>query len=172
MREPGADSAVRTFGEVSAIEPSGERRFTAVVDPEWSVLGKPNGGYLVALMARAAGAVSTHDHVIAASSHFLASPDPGPVEIEVEPLREGRSTGQSRVRLHRGGTVFVESLMTIGPIDPDAQDRWAGGLPEPGTASYDECLRLQPTEFRVAMMDQVDLRPRPCDGRVPARTAE
>jgi hypothetical protein len=148
----------RAFSEVSAVTRTDDHRFAAEVDPEWSVLGKPNGGYLVALMARAAAEVSTHDHVLAASSHFLASPDPGPVEIDVEPLREGRSTGQSRVRLRREDRVFVEALMTIGPIDPSAEDRWAGGVPEPGTTSYDDSVRLQPTDFRVAMMDQVDLR--------------
>jgi hypothetical protein len=148
----------RPFSEVSAVRRTSEGTFAAEIDPEWSVVGKPNGGYLVALMARAAVEVSTHDHVIAASSHFLASPDPGPVEIDVEPLREGRSTGQSRVRLRRGDRVCVESVMTIGPVDPDAEDRWARGLPAPGTTSYDESLRLQPTGFRVAMMDQVDLR--------------
>ena len=151
-------AAPRSFSQVSAVTRTGDRTFAADVDPEWSVLGKPNGGYLVALMARAAVEVSSHDHVIAASSHFLASPDPGPVEIDVEPLREGRSTGQSRVRLRREDRAFVEALMTIGPLDPASEDRWAGGLPEPGTASYDESVRLQPTDFRVAMMDQVDLR--------------
>ena len=148
----------RPFSEVTRVTRAAALAFTAEVDSEWSVMGKPNGGYLVALMARAACEVSTHDHVIAASSHFLASPDPGPVAIDVEPLREGRSTGQSRVRLRRDDQVFVEALMTIGPIDPTAEDRWAGGVPEPGTASYDGSLRLQPTGFRVAMMDQVDLR--------------
>jgi acyl-coenzyme A thioesterase PaaI-like protein len=146
------------FSQVSAVTRTGDHTFTAVVDPEWSVLGKPNGGYLVALMARAAVAVSTHDHVIAASSHFLASPDPGPVQIDVEPLREGRSTGQSRVRLRRDDRPSVEALMTIGPITADAEDRWSGGVPEPGTPPYDGSVRLQPSDFRVAMMDQVDLR--------------
>jgi hypothetical protein len=147
-----------SFAHVTAVTRTGDGSFSAEVDPEWSVTGKPNGGYLVALMARAAAEVSTHEHVIAASSHFLASPDPAPVEVDVAPRREGRSTGQSRVRLRRGERVFVESLMTIGPIDPSAGDRWAGGVPEPGTASYDDCVRLQPIGFRVAMMDQVDLR--------------
>jgi hypothetical protein len=135
-----------------------EHTFDAVVDPDWSILGKPNGGYLVALMARAAAEVSSHEHVIATSSHFVWSPDPGPVVIEVEPLREGRSTGQSRVRLRRGDQVCVESLMTIGPIDPEARDRWAGGVREPGATSYDQSLRLLPTDFKVALMEQVDLR--------------
>jgi acyl-coenzyme A thioesterase PaaI-like protein len=146
------------FSAVSAVTRTDEHTFAAAIDPGWSIVGKPNGGYLVALMARAAAEVSSHDHVIAASSHFVRSPDPGPVEIEVEPLREGRSTGQSRVRLRREGQVCVESLMTIGPIDTEAEDRWSGGVPEPGTTSYDDSLRLQPVDFEVALMDQVDLR--------------
>ena len=149
---------VRPFSDVTRVTRTDDFTFTAEVDPEWTVTGKPNGGYLVALMARAAAEVSTHDHVIAASSHFLASPDPGPVVVDVEPLREGRSTGQSRVRLRREGRVCVEALMTIGPIDAGAEDRWSGGVPEPGTTPYDEGVLLKPAGFRVAMLDQVDLR--------------
>jgi hypothetical protein len=147
-----------SFSQVTAVHRTDERTFEADVDAGWTIGGKPNGGYLVAIMARAAAEVSTHEQVIAASSHFLASPEPGPVEVDVETLREGRSTGQSRVRLRRGDRTFVESLMTIGPLDPDAEDRWAGGVPEPGTTSYDEAVRLAPAGFPVALMEQVDIR--------------
>ncbi len=148
---------IRPFSDVTAVTRVDGGTFTAEVDRGWAIMGKPNGGYLVAMMARAAAEVSTHDHVIASSAHFLRSPDPGPVEIDVEPLREGRSTGQSRVRLRREDQVFVEALMTIGPIDPDAGDRWSAGVPEHGAASYDECLRLA-SPPAPEMMQQVDLR--------------
>jgi acyl-coenzyme A thioesterase PaaI-like protein len=148
---------LRRFSEVTRVTRTDERTFTADVDRGWAIMGKPNGGYLVAMMARAAAEVSDHDHVIASSAHFLRSPDPGPVEIVVEPLRAGRSTGQSRVSLRRGDDTFVESLVTIGPVSADAEDRWSVGVPQTDVAPYDECIRLV-SPPAPEMMQQVDLR--------------
>ena len=52
--------------------------FTADVHPDWTIAGKANGGYLLATLARAAAAVAAHEHVIAASAHYLHAPDAGP----------------------------------------------------------------------------------------------
>ena len=41
--------AARPFSEVTRVIRTDERTFTADVDAEWTVTGKPNGGYLVAL---------------------------------------------------------------------------------------------------------------------------
>lgn len=155
---PAETPQVRRFSEVSAVERVGEGRYAATIDPEWSIMGNPNGGYLVAMMARAAADASDHEHLIASSAHFLRSPQAGPVEIEVEPLRAGRSTGQSRVRLRRDDQVYVESLVTIGPVDPDVADFWAAGVPPASATAFDDCHRLVPPDRSVAIMEQVDLR--------------
>ena len=64
---PRADR--RAFSEVSELQPVGPGRFDAEVDPAWTIGGKPNGGYLLAMLGRAATWNSTHPHVIAASAH-------------------------------------------------------------------------------------------------------
>ena len=58
MRNTGVTD-VRSFDEVSAIVPAGPGRFEATVDPEWTIVGKPNGGYLLAMLGRAATAAAT-----------------------------------------------------------------------------------------------------------------
>ena len=39
--------------------------------------GKPNGGYLLSMLGRAALSTSRHPHVNAASAHYLRAPEPG-----------------------------------------------------------------------------------------------
>src|SRR5579859_1810109 len=97
------------FAEVSAVAVRGAGTFDAVVNPEWTIAGKPNGGYLLAMLGRAAASVTAHDHVIAASAHYLRAPAPGPVVIETQPLRDGRSASQIRARLSQDGQACIEA---------------------------------------------------------------
>jgi acyl-coenzyme A thioesterase PaaI-like protein len=148
------------FGEVSEVSPRGEGRFEAEVHPEWTILGKPNGGYLLAMMGRAAAAVGDHPHVTAASAHYVGSPEPGRVAIDTEVLRAGRSASQVRVRMTQGGRLCVEALVTTSRLDPGSVPYWDGGLPPFPPTSYEDCERLVPRTpdgTRVAIMEQIDV---------------
>lgn len=152
------------FSAVTGLAAEGSGRFTGEVHPEWTIAGKPNGGYLLAMLGRAAVAVSPHPHPIAASAHYLHSPDPGPVEVQVDVLRRGRSASQLRARMVQGGTPCIEALFTTSELDPDGKPYWTGGLPEPGTAPFDACVRVPgvtPSGVPAPIMDQVDLRIEP-----------
>lgn len=150
-----------TFAAVTAITPTGDGRFEAGVSPEWTIGGKPNGGYLLGILGRAAAAVSVHDDVIAASAHYLHSPEPGPVTVHAEVLRAGRTASQVRARIAQGDQPCVEALVTVGRLDPEAKPYWDGGAPDPGDGSYEDATRLpgrMPSGVRVAILDQVSVR--------------
>ena len=152
------------FSTVSGLEPVGNGRFEAEVDPDWTIGGKPNGGYLLAMLGRAATCTGTHPHVIAASAHFLRSPDPGPVAIETETLRQGRSASQVRTRMTQGEVACVEALITASRLEADTRPYWDAGLPEVSAVGWDECERLVPvlpTGQPVAIMEEVEVRLEP-----------
>jgi hypothetical protein len=152
------------FAEVTRVTANASGSFDAIVNPEWTIVGKPNGGYLLAMLGRAAGSVSAQPHVIAASAHYLHSPDPGPVVIETEILRSGRSASQIRARMSQDGRGCVEALMTTSQLDGTAAAYWDRGLPEMGHAAYEDCVRLTPRTpdgSRVAIMEQVEVRLEP-----------
>jgi hypothetical protein len=138
--------------------------FDVDVHPDWSIGGKPNGGYLLSLLARAALAVSPHPHVLTASAHYLRPPEFGAAVAEVETLRAGRSATQLRVRLLQAGSSRVEALLTTGEIDATARPYWDGGVPDPGlmgAAGAARAIRVPgrtPTGIPVPIMDQVELR--------------
>jgi acyl-coenzyme A thioesterase PaaI-like protein len=149
---------------VSALAARGAGRFDAEVDPEWTIVGKPNGGYLLAMLGRAAAAVSAHGHVIAASAHYLHAPQPGPVVIEAELLRGGRSASQVRAQMSQDNEACVEALLTTSRLDRAVVPYWDRGLPEISQVAYEECERLvarTPDGGKVAIMDQIEVRLEP-----------
>ncbi|MGI5237134.1 thioesterase family protein [Dactylosporangium sp. CA-139066] len=132
----------------------------AQLDPQWTVGGRPNGGYLLALMARAA-ATPLHPHPMSASAVYLSPPEPGPAAVEVEALRDGRSASQARVRLSQKERICVEALFTLGDLHTAGAPRWSDG-DLPAIPPRDELPRT-PVEppgagVRIDMLEMVDQR--------------
>jgi acyl-coenzyme A thioesterase PaaI-like protein len=155
------DVELLRFSEVSAVSAGESGRFRATVSPEWTIGGKANGGYLLAMLGRAAASLTTQGQVMAASAHYLRAPEPGPAAIEGELLRGGRSTSQVRARLSQGDRALVEALVTLSEFDRSAVPFWDRGVPVVDEVSFAECVRLPPRTpdgGRVAMLEQIDLR--------------
>jgi hypothetical protein len=155
------DSVLEAFAQVSSIRARGARTFEAEISREWTIASKANGGYLLALLGRAAVALNGSGDVVAASAHYLRSPAPGPVEIEGELLRRGRSISQVRARISQGGRLCVEALMSTSQLAPSAAPCWDTGIPDVQIVPFDDGIRLKPFTpdgSRVAMFDQVEVR--------------
>jgi hypothetical protein len=152
------------FAEVTAVTATAPGAYAAHVDPNWTIAGKPNGGYLLAILGRAATHAAPHEHVIAASAHYLHSPEPGPVELTAEVLRAGRSASQVRARMLQDSRPCVEALLTVGRLDPAAKPYWTAGLPELSPVRRAECVRIPavtPAGLPVPIMAEVDVRLEP-----------
>ena len=138
-----------------------EGAFDAAVSATWTIGGKPNGGYLLALLGRATTTLVGTGQVVAASAHYLRSPDAGPVEIDVEVLRRGRSLSQARARLSQDGRTAVEALLSVGGLDPAAAPRWDAGVPVVPLVPIEDGIRPEPVApdgTRVPMLGNIDLR--------------
>ncbi|HEY7070661.1 MAG TPA: thioesterase family protein [Acidimicrobiales bacterium] len=137
-----------------------------VVDPGWTIGDKPNGGYLLAILARcavdAAGAIEgpAHPHPVAATATYVAPPAVGPAEIHSEVLRRGRGMSQVRSRLVQDGTTRVDATLTLGRLDASAEPWW-GGTPAPAVPPPEgprPAPAPSPTGMVVPIMDRVDMR--------------
>jgi acyl-CoA thioesterase len=149
----------QSFAEITALVPVGPGRYQARLDPNWTIGGKPNGGYLLAVLGRAAVALGAHPHVLAISGHFLAAPAPEPADIDAEVLRAGRGASQLRVRLRQEDRTSVEALVTTANLD-DAEPYWTGGLTVPTVPDPESCMRVPgvtPLGLPVPIMEQVTL---------------
>jgi hypothetical protein len=153
--------AREVFSQASAIRAKTATLFDADVSGEWTLAGRPNGGYLLAFLGRAASELTDSHPVVAASAQFLRSPDPGPVEIEGEVLRRGRSLSQVRVRMTQDGRACLEALVSTSGVALATAPRWEADRPDDGHTPFADCRRadpITPDGLRVAMLDQVDLR--------------
>lgn len=153
--------ATTTFARATAVRPVGEGRFATDVHPDWTIGGNPNGGYLLAMLARAATMTGTHIHPLAASAHFLRAPHPGPAEITVTVLRSGRSASQTRASLSQDGKACVEATFTLGLIEAGTTPYWDAGAPQSPPGDPKTAVRMpgvNPAGLPVPIMDQVDLR--------------
>jgi hypothetical protein len=155
--------------------------FRTTVHALWTVGDKPNGGYLLALLARAARQVGTergqHDwDVVSSSITYLRPPDLGPAEIRATLLRQGRSAAQVRTVLVQDGHEVVDAVSVVAALPDGSAPRYNDVAPL-RCAQPENCVRLPPTMpggVRVGIMDVLDLRldpscvpgttPQPVDG--------
>ena len=154
-------TVLTSFAGVSAVQRTAPGCYRAEIDPAWSIGGKPNGGYLLAMLGRAAVDIGPHPHVIGASAHYLRPPEFGPADIEVEVLRGGRSASQLRARLDQQGATCVEALITTAELDPESTPFWDAGLPSSDVAPFDDCVRVPgttPTGISGTIFEQADVR--------------
>jgi hypothetical protein len=160
---PDESATASRFDQVTEVRPDADGRYSAEVDAEWSIAGKPNGGYLLALCAQAALAElreggEHHPHVIAASATYLSAAPFGPVRLQVEELRRGRSSSVLRSRLLTDdGELRVEAAITCGRLREDAKPYHDGVAPIQ-LPPLEECVQL-PVDapgFTVPLMGVLD----------------
>lgn len=134
---PAGPPAALTFAAATAVEPCGDGDGGYRVDlrPEYSVGGrKPNGGYLLACLGRAAlaaarAAGSAHGHVVAAGAQYFTAPGTGPARIEARVLRSGRMVTQVTAALSSAGTLAAQARFTLATLPPAGRPYWGGAPP-------------------------------------------
>lgn len=128
------------FGEATAVERVGEGRYKAELDGAFGVAEALNGGYLMAVLARAAVDASPHAHPMATSANFLRVARRGVAEVLVETLKAGRTAATARVSLVQDGSPLVEAQITTGTLDAAAEPAYGGAAP--AIPPVEDCTEL------------------------------
>ena len=102
------------FEADTAITADGDRRWTATLSDRWSILGAPNGGYLMVIAARALLATTGRPDPLTITTHFHRSPSPGRVVLQVDTLHAGRSSSSALVRMSQDGTQVLTMMGICG----------------------------------------------------------
>jgi len=162
MPEPGDLS----FDAATALRPTSEPGlFDADVHPLWTVGDKPNGGYLLALLGRAARTVTAGGgnpawEVVSSAITYVRPPDLGPAAVHVRVLRRGRSAAHVRAVLAQDGTDAVDAVFVLGALPARATVRY-DGIEAFGANGPEHCVRLPPRTpdgLDVGVNQVLDLR--------------
>ena len=134
----------------TAVEPLGDGRFTATVHADWEIWG-PCGGYVAALAVRAAGAESPFARPASFFCHYLSVAAFAPVELEVTPLRSGRTVLAQRVTMTQEGRPVLDAMVwSVGDVQGlEHEDVSPPDVPDPEALPLRE--NLAPDENRPAM---------------------
>ena len=106
------------FDADTAVVRDGIDLFHAACHAGWRVVGDvaPNGGYLMAIAARAMAIRAERPDPVTLTAHFLAPPALGPLTIETELVREGGRHRTVAARLLQDGDEQVRLLGTFGDL--------------------------------------------------------
>lgn len=147
------------FDTATAVSATGANRYAADLDPGYLIGTALNGGYLMAVLQRAALAESAHPHAVSSSYHFLRPGAGGPAQVETETVKRGRTVTTVRATLRQGGKAVVTGVIATGALDPLADPAYtAGPAPVP---PIQECRSFDPRDGRTeerGFVDRVDLR--------------
>ncbi len=144
------------FGDATAVKRVGEGRYEAVLDSGYAIGEALNGGYVMAVLARAAVDASPHAHPVSTAANFHRVTRSGPAEVLVETRKTGRTAAAALVSLVQEGRPVVDALITTGTLDADAAPGWTGEQP-PGLPPIEECTDQRPPAGE-GFADQVDMR--------------
>jgi len=97
---------------IDAAVAGGDGRYTAKLSPEWNAWG-PNGGYLAAILLRAALAHGEFRGVAAVTCHFLSVARFDAVDLRVTTLRRARRAESVRVTMAQDGVPVAEALVWL-----------------------------------------------------------
>ena len=128
------------FDHDTALEPKAPGRFGVTIDRGWWIIRGPNGGYLAAILAKAAAATIEDPGrpLRSLTIHFLRPPQAGPAEVEAVIERAGRTVTTVSLRLSQNGKL--QALATAAHAVP----REMGGFVHaemPDVPPPDQCAR-------------------------------
>jgi acyl-CoA thioesterase len=138
-------------------------RFAGVVQPGWDIGGHANGGYLLAMAARAMADV-TRRPPLSITAHYLAPAPAGPCAIDVGLVRAGRRMATATASLRQGDREVLRVLGTFAHQSHESGTPIAATEP-PDLPPYHECVEpASPNEGPLpALNERLAIRMRPGD---------
>jgi hypothetical protein len=145
-----------------AAEPGLVYRFGARIHPGWDIGGNANGGYLMAIVARAMAAV-TGRPPLSVTGHYLSPGPVGDCVVEVTLVRSGRRMATATGSLKMGDRELLRMLGTFADQDPSGV-LYTDGAP-PILPAYEDCVPAPgPMDDDVpGLVARLDNRLRPGD---------
>jgi hypothetical protein len=111
---------------------------------DWTIFNAVNGGFLLAVAARALSDALPHDDPFSITAHYLTASTPGPAVVRTEVVRTGRtlSTGQASIYQQDADGNEVERIRVLasyGDLDSLPDDVRTSAVP-PQFPPVEQCF--------------------------------
>ncbi|KAJ6262679.1 hypothetical protein Dda_3491 [Drechslerella dactyloides] len=147
------NQAVPTFLEAIAVKQLTSHNYSGQLSKAYCIGSVPNGGYVSAVIFRAAAAhmTTTHSHISPPQHHaisfhamFMIKTNAGPVELSVTDTKIGRSYSVLHIELIQEGMKCVNAYVTMSNIDNESGPTFATHWekPEPPLLGRDNLDKL------------------------------
>ena len=152
------------FATATAVQPAAAGQWSACIQPGWdNSAGNANGGYLLAVAARALAGATGRPDPVTVTAHYLSPGQPGSVRIAAQVLKQGRRFATGTAMMFSGARPLLAVLGTLGDLSqaegPELVEGAPSELPPP-----EQCVRLHPAgRFPPPFTGRVDLRLHPED---------
>jgi acyl-CoA thioesterase len=151
-----------TFAAATAIERIDETTWTGAVAPGWDILGNADGGYLMAITARAGAEATGRADPVTITGHFLSPARAGPLAIEAVVLRAGRRFSTVHATMSSEGRRLLTVLGTYADLEPGSVATERVDARPPDLPPPELCVPLEPADpFPPQFVGRVDLRLHP-----------
>lgn len=140
----------------SAVTPLDDGTFRAHLPDGWALGGRPHGGFLLAVAARAALRASERPHPHVVSASFVRSPECGEVTVSVDLIRHGRAITFAQSTMTQDGRVVMTAQVLTGEPE-DARPDWLDAHEQP-PAPYAACVPAPHRPGRTGLSERFDIR--------------
>lgn len=143
--------------------------YDAELSAGWTIISAVNGGYLLAMIARALRDALPHPDPLTITAHYLTPSQPGPAVIRTQAVRTGRTMSTGQASLFQAGQdgAEVERIRVLagyGDLDALPADTRTSATP-PAMPSYADCVGPKDapdgspvTTGSTAILDRIAMR--------------
>ncbi len=147
------------FDDATAISADG----SATVRPGWDIGGNANGGYVLAVLARAMGFAGGRPDPVTINAHYLAPVTVGPVRTETTIVKTGKRFTTVTGSLYQGRREALRATATFGDALADVGAVTYSTLSPLELPAMDECVGRPASNggIEVGLLHHVDVRLHP-----------
>lgn len=131
--------------QATSVIPRGDGTYDATIHDGWDIMGNANGGYLIALAARAMGD-AVERPPLSITAHYLSPGRVGPVTVEVDVVRAGRRMAVVRSTVVSPEHGPVMALLGTFAHQPDPEQAGPSVIDAtpPELPPFEECVPSGP----------------------------
>lgn len=126
------------FARETAVEKTGDSTYLGELVEGWRIGAVPNGGYVLAVAGRALRDALPHKDPLSVNAFYLSPTVLGPIECQVEVLREGGGTSFASASLFQEGEMKVRVTAAFTDLDRLRGESWSG-LERPEYPPWEAC---------------------------------